>query len=101
LIARVLPLIDVGSVDTSSVDPAFERLLRGAEGLDLDISFSAEAGIFAHLGPTVSSYVLFSAGTLGWDDFLLGGADQSEAQSSITYDAFVVAGASVGVAWGF
>lgn len=101
LVARALPLVDVGVVDTSSIDPQLKRFLDGKDGLDLDMSFSLEAGVMIHLSQGLSIDARATMGVLGWDDFALGGRDQHEAQSSITYDAHLVAGGSMGVTWGY
>ncbi|HEX2873934.1 MAG TPA: hypothetical protein VHP33_21915, partial [Polyangiaceae bacterium] len=101
LVARALPLLDIGIVNTSSVDPQLRRMLDGRDGLDLDLSASLEAGVMVHLGPTLSLELQGNVGVLGWDDLAMGGRDQSEAQSSITYDAHFIAGGSMGMLWGF
>lgn len=101
LVARALPLVDVGVVDASGIDPQLRRFLDGREGLDLDLSASLEAGVMIHFGGVMSISIQGTLGVLGWDDFALGGREQSEAQSSITYDAHWVAGGSMGVTWGY
>lgn len=95
LLARFVPVVDIGAVDDSSI-PSLPAFTKDARGLNLKISTFLQGGAHAQIDPEKSVYVLANIGLLSWSDYLLGGRDQRAAQSTITYDANITFGITVG-----
>jgi hypothetical protein len=94
---RFATLFDVGRVSTDNIDPALSKFLTRTDGLDLDMTSMLQGGVLAHISRDRAVYAAVTATLVGWDDFWLGGREQTSTQTTMTYDTALLVGGSIGV----
>jgi hypothetical protein len=95
LIARVIPALDVGVIDASSIPSQLPDFASSARGANFELSAFVQGGISARLEQQKEIHLMLDAGFLGISD-LFRGPDQRSSLETISYDANFVLGVAVG-----
>jgi hypothetical protein len=93
--ARVIPVLDVGFIDTSSIPSQLPDFASSARGANFELSGFLQAGATARLDQEKELHLLVDAGFLSISD-LFRGSDQRPSLQTISYDANFVLGVAVG-----